>query len=102
MEEQTPKNEIVITDLKFQVNNFKGTDKSYDVEVYTQDETETDWYTVEITQVDENYKPMKETMTYFYIDSCGNISDEFNLNEIEQFVLNFLFKPQLQTVIQSF
>ena len=96
------KNQIVITDLKFQVNNFKGTDENYDVEVYTQDETENDWYTVEITKVDENYKPIKETMTYFIIDSCGNISDEFDLNEIEQFVVGFLFKPQLQTVIQGF
>ena len=102
MEIETVKNEIIITELKFQVNNFKGTGKSYDVEVFTQDETETDWYTVEVTQVDDNYKPLKDTMTYFYIDSCGNMSDEFDLNEIEQFVVGFLFKPQLQTVIQGF
>ena len=96
------KNEIVITDLKFQVNNFKGTGANYDVEVYAQDETENDWYTVEIIQVDENYKPIKETMTYFYIDSCGNISDEFNLNEIEQFVMSFLFNKKAQTIIKGF
>ena len=96
------KNEIVITDLKFQVNNFKGTGENYDVEMWTQDDTETDWYTVEITKVDENYKPIKETMTYFYVDSCGGLEDNITLSEIEQFVVGFLFKPQLQTVIQGF
>ena len=69
---------------------------------WLEDETETDWYTVEVTQVDDNYKPLKDTMTYFYVDSCGNVSDEFNISEIDQFVLGFLFKPQLQTVIQGF
>ena len=100
--EAVTKNEIIITNLEFQINNFKGTGNCYDVEVFTQDETETDWYTVEITKVDENYKPLKDTMTYFYVDSCGNMSDEFDLNEVEQYVYDILFDNRLQTVIQGF
>lgn len=88
------KNEVIITNIEFQLNNFKDTGKSYDVEVFTQDETETDWYTVEVTQVDDNYKPLKDTMTYFYVDSCGNMSDEFDLNEVEQYVFDVLFDKQ--------
>ena len=96
------KNEIVITELKFQLNNFKGTNKNYDIEVFTQDETETDWYTVEVTQVDENYKPLKDTKTYFYVDSCGNMSDEFNLNEVEQYVYDILFVKREHGIIRRF
>ena len=96
------KNEIIITELKFQVNNFKGTGKSYDVEVWTQDETENDWYTVEVTQVDENFKLIKDTMTYFYVDSCGNMSDEFDLNEVEQYVYDILFVKREHGIIRGF
>ena len=88
------KNEVIITNIEFQLNNFDGTGKNYNVEAWTQDETETDWYTVEVTQVDENCKPLKDTMTYFYVDSCGNMSDEFDLNRVEQYVLDILFDKQ--------
>lgn len=97
----TEKNQIIITDLKFQINNFKGTGNDYDVQVYTQDETENDMYTVEILDVNDN---KCERVGMFYIDSCGNYSCEegFDMTEIEQFVMNMLFVPQMQSIIKGF
>ena len=95
------KNQVIITNIEFQINNYANTKKDYDVAVYTQDEQENDMYVVEIFEV--NGKD-RERVSLFYIDSCGNYSDNENgrLEGIEEFVVNFLFKPQLQTVIQGF
>lgn len=98
----TNTNEVIITNLEFQVNNFKGTGINYDVQAYAQDETESDMYTVEITQVDEDNKPLKETTTCFYVDSCGGMEGDINLNNIEQFVYNILFSVQKYGIMRGF
>ena len=95
------KNQIIITDLKFQLNNYWGTGKDYDVQVYTQDETENDMYVVEIMDVNDG---KCEKVGMFYIDSCGNCSSEegFNMTDLECYITYILFSPQLQTIIKGF
>ena len=84
------KNEVIITSIEFQLNNFNGTGKNYDVEVYAQDPEESDMYGVDI--VNEN----KSEKYYFYVDSCGNVYDDFYVvrTQLEQQVLDILFDKQ--------
>lgn len=92
------KNEIIITDLKFQINNFNDTNMDYDINVYVQDETENDQYAVEIYKVDENKRDM---INLFYCDSSGNFCDELS-DEITKYVYELLFTKLQHGIIRGF
>lgn len=92
------KNEIIITDLKFQINNFNDTNMDYDINVYVQDETENDQYAIEIYKVDENKRDM---INLFYCDSSGNFCDELN-DEITKYVYELLFTKLQHGIIKGF
>lgn len=96
------KNEIIITNLKLQINNFNDTNKDYDVDVYTQDETENDQYTIEVYEVNENEKNM---IALFHCDSSGNFgSDEdFILkDELTKYIYELLFIKLQHGIIRGF
>ena len=89
--------EVIITDLKFQVNGFKG--KDYNVHVWTVDETETDDYDISITNVLDN-----EDTYMFHCDSCGGLVDDSWVldNDICRYVCELLFTKNTKGIIQGF
>jgi len=96
------KNEIIITELNFQINNFNETNTDFDVVVYTQDVTENDQYTIEVYEVNENEKDM---IALFHCDSSGNFdSDEdFILkDELTKYIYELLFTKLQHGIIRGF
>ena len=95
------RNEIIITDLKFQINNFNNTNKDYDVNVYTQDETENDQYTIEVYEINKDKKDMT---ALFYCDSSGNFeADEIiTKDDLMDYIYNILFVKSHHGIIRGF
>lgn len=84
------KNQIIIQDITFNINNFNDTGMDYKVNVYAVDPEESDEYTVVII----NDITGQEELVY-HTDSSGNLSiDEYNKaqsSEIGEVVHETLF-----------
>ena len=96
------KNEIIITNLDFQINNFDNTNKDYNVVVYAQDETENDQYIIEVYEVNEEQKDM---IALFHCDSSGNFdSDEDAILEdkLTKYIYELLFIKLHHGIIRGF
>lgn len=90
-------NEVIITDLEFQLNNFNGTGADYDVEVYAQDPEDNDYYTVKIINTEEPSESYS-----FQVDSCGGMEGGTVLGELERYILGILFGEEHKGIIRGF
>lgn len=95
------KNEIIITNIEFQVNNFEGTGKDYDVECYAVEPENNDQYVITVYDVNGNERKKIDTL---YFDSCGGSveTDYKYLDKISQYVYDVLFKANEQSIIKGF
>ena len=93
------KNEIIITNLDFQINNFEGSDIDFDVECYAQNPDENDQYGINIYEVTNGKRKIIDT---FYVDSSGGITNEYNLSNISRYVYDTLFRLYEQKLIKGF
>ena len=97
------KNQIIIDNLDFYINNFNGTGTNYKVCVYAQDIKESDMYVIDVYELgrDEFSEGSKRVST-LYVDSCGGMANEGALNELEELILDTLFVKQKHGIIRGF
>lgn len=93
------KNEIIITFIEFEVNNFEGAGQDYEVRCYPNDLSEDDTYNIEIFKLEEDDKNI---VANFCVDSCGGMTEDFKLDRISQYVCDVLFKVDKQSIIKWF
>lgn len=95
------KNEIIITNIEFQVNNFEGTGNDYDVECYAIEPEDNDQYVITVYDVNGDKREEVDTM---YFDSCGTSvgTDYRYLDKISQYVYDVLFRTNEQSIIKGF
>lgn len=94
-------NEIIITEISFYINNFKGTHKDYSVQAYAQDITNSDHYTINIYDMTINNLKL-EPIEILYADCCGGILLADNISDIGKYVLEILFNLTPQRLIKAF
>lgn len=97
-------NQIIINEISFYIYNFNGTGIDYKVHVYVQDIDESDMYGIEIFKV--NNFTIKDLISVLYADSCGGCLEyevpHTKLTELEEYVLNILFKEYNKGIIRWF
>jgi hypothetical protein len=107
------KNQIIIDNIEFFINNFNGTGTDYKVCAYAQDIEESDMYGVDIYEIhdftdkdDNSSHEIKERISTMYIDSCGGCLEYEApgavLTELEEYVLHILFGEQQKGIIRGF
>lgn len=97
------KNEVIIDDLTFYVNNFNGTGLNYRVHVYAQDVEESDQYSCTIQQEKESNGLINyDLISTLYFDSTGGMTDDRRLDNLEDFIMNLLFVKSQHGIIRGF
>jgi hypothetical protein len=86
--------QIIMTDIEFLINDFKGTGDDYKVVAYAQDIEESDMYRVDIYKLGKDLCKADRVST-LYVDSCGGYLEYetpgAKLSELEEYVLGVLF-----------
>ena len=97
-------NQVIFDDISFYIYNFNGTGIDYKVHVYVQDIDESDMYGIEIFKL--NSSSVNNSVSVLYADSCGGCLEyEFpyaKLTNVEEYVLNILFKEDNKGIIREF
>lgn len=87
---------VIIQELTFDIQDFKGRGENYSVEVYAQDPDEGDMYTVRI------YDDEQEELCDFFVDSCGGSTDNMPKSDLVDFVMDILFQQKNKGIIRGF
>lgn len=87
---------VIIQELTFDIQDFKGRGENYSVEVYAQDPDESDMYTVRI------YDEEQDEICDFFVDSCGGTTENVRGDELIDFVLDILFSQENKGIIRGF
>lgn len=97
-------NQIMIDEISFYICNFNGTGIDYKIHVYAQDVDESDMYEIKIFKV--NKFTIYDLVSVLHADSCGGcLEHEFpyaKLTNIEEYVLDILFKENNEGIIRGF
>lgn len=103
------KNQLIIDNIEFYINNFNGTGTDYKVCAYAQDIEESDMYGIDIYKVNHftdkdnnSTHEIKERVSVLFADSNGGCSYEAKLSELEEYVLNILFVNRQHGIIRGF
>lgn len=92
---QSIQSSIVIKNVEFTIEDFKGRGENYTVEVYAQDPEESDMYTVRI--YDEDGAELQD----FFVDSCGGTTENVD-DELSSYIMDVLFSISNKGIIRGF